>query len=159
MNAGRDYAKAKAQAQANADQTGVTWVLWNHGGTWWIERGTTGPSSVDAEIFKPGGGRDHAAEPGHDTNDIPPTQPPPGFTAEECFAAAEFAGDLVLKRGDSVRIVFNPHDEYDSDTIGRVVSFDPNGPFGTGMAYVQYTSKRTGKTEKLPFGVKNLARA
>jgi hypothetical protein len=38
MNAGRDFAKAKRQAQVNADLTGVVWTMHRYGGVWWVER-------------------------------------------------------------------------------------------------------------------------
>lgn len=56
MNAGTDYGKAKRQAQANADQSGVTWRMFLYSGIWWIERRPTWPGVTDpdgAEIIKP----------------------------------------------------------------------------------------------------------
>ena len=38
MNAGHDYPKARAQAQANADWSGRPWMMHIYGGVWWIER-------------------------------------------------------------------------------------------------------------------------
>ena len=38
MNAGTDYLKALAHAQANADQSGYAWCVFGYGGSWWIER-------------------------------------------------------------------------------------------------------------------------
>lgn len=38
MNAGRDYARAKRQAQANADRTGTPRYLSLYNGIWWIDR-------------------------------------------------------------------------------------------------------------------------
>lgn len=43
MNAGTDFKKAKKQAQANANQTRVTWQIWMYGGVYWIERVEAGP--------------------------------------------------------------------------------------------------------------------
>ena len=36
MNAGTDYAKARRQAQANANRSGRAWVISGYGGVWWI---------------------------------------------------------------------------------------------------------------------------
>lgn len=38
MNAGSDYARAKGQAQANADWSKQPWVLFAYQGVWWVER-------------------------------------------------------------------------------------------------------------------------
>lgn len=38
MNAGNDYQKARAQAQANADYTKTPRWLFNYGGTCWISK-------------------------------------------------------------------------------------------------------------------------
>jgi hypothetical protein len=48
MNAGNDYAKAKRQAQANANETRVPWVLNMYHDTWWISRlSTFGPATQE----------------------------------------------------------------------------------------------------------------
>ena len=38
MNAGGDYTKAKAHAQANANRSGQSWSMCFYGGVWWIEQ-------------------------------------------------------------------------------------------------------------------------
>lgn len=49
-----DRFKALAQAQANADWTGVTWVVFSDTcGNWHCERQSTGPKNVDVEIVHP----------------------------------------------------------------------------------------------------------
>lgn len=49
MNAGLDYAKAKRQAQANADYTKTPRWLHMYGAVWWISR----EPIVDAERIDP----------------------------------------------------------------------------------------------------------
>jgi hypothetical protein len=51
MNAGRDYRKAKAHAQANADRTQTARVLVLYNGVWWIDL-------YDAEAAERGAYRD-----------------------------------------------------------------------------------------------------
>ncbi len=58
MNAGSDYNKARRQAQANANLTGVTWVIFGYNGVWWCERQeerTFGqaPMSIGVEFLYP----------------------------------------------------------------------------------------------------------
>ncbi len=38
MNAGRDYQKARLQAQSNADRSGSPRWLHQYGGVWWISK-------------------------------------------------------------------------------------------------------------------------
>jgi hypothetical protein len=52
MYAGRDYRRARRQAQANADQTGVPWVLWIYGYGYWVQRDWSS-RAFEAEVFKP----------------------------------------------------------------------------------------------------------
>lgn len=56
MNAGQDYAKAKRQAQANANQTKANWRMFMYGGAWWIERcqwSDIDPAKNGIEIITP----------------------------------------------------------------------------------------------------------
>lgn len=55
MNAGRDYAKAKRQAQANADLRHEPYVLHQYGGVWWVTRLSSYDSGTPAgaEVVKP----------------------------------------------------------------------------------------------------------
>lgn len=61
MNAGRDYARAKRQAQANADRSQSDRWLSLYGGTWWIdaspvegaEKIASTPASRPAEAQEP----------------------------------------------------------------------------------------------------------
>lgn len=49
MNAGKDYVKARKQAQANADYTGTPRWLHMYNGVWWI----TGTPVRDSERIDP----------------------------------------------------------------------------------------------------------
>jgi hypothetical protein len=49
VNAGRDYLKAKRQAQANADYTQTPRWLHLYGGVWWI----TKTQVHDGELIRP----------------------------------------------------------------------------------------------------------
>lgn len=64
MNAGRDYTRARAQAQANADRDGHPRVLSGYNGAWWIDRLDSFTRSIPdgAEIINPRGEErnDHA---------------------------------------------------------------------------------------------------
>lgn len=59
MNAGTDYAKAKRQAQANANSSGQLMQMWLYNGVWWIERlglserGCHTSRVPDAEVIEP----------------------------------------------------------------------------------------------------------
>ncbi len=58
MNAGRDYARAKRQAQANANAGGEPWVVHGYGGVWWIAREASFTRAIPdgAEIIEPEAG-------------------------------------------------------------------------------------------------------
>jgi hypothetical protein len=54
MNAGRDYAKAKRQAQANANRVGFAYWLHGYNGHWWIERARVGDVPRESrELIRP----------------------------------------------------------------------------------------------------------
>ncbi len=53
MNAGRDYAKAKATAQANADSDGKPRWLHMYGFVWWIDRENPTQAEPPAEKIEP----------------------------------------------------------------------------------------------------------
>lgn len=54
MNAGRDYKKARAQAQANANLTQTPRVLIGYNGMWWIDHyDPTRPLGQGAEKINP----------------------------------------------------------------------------------------------------------
>ena len=54
MNAGRDYNKARKQAQANADRDGQSRTLRLYAGTWWLDRHDSKLTYLeDVEVVKP----------------------------------------------------------------------------------------------------------
>ena len=52
MNAGYIYQHARAQAQANANRSGVSWILYNYAGLWWVERLDPKPDSWAGVVFE-----------------------------------------------------------------------------------------------------------
>jgi hypothetical protein len=59
MNVGRDYKKARAHAQANADNNGEPWVLIMYGDVYWAQRLSTYSAHRQREILS---GIDHQAK-------------------------------------------------------------------------------------------------
>jgi hypothetical protein len=52
VNAGRDYRKARRQAQANADLTGTPRWLHLYGGVWWISKDAGNGEGREAVFHK-----------------------------------------------------------------------------------------------------------
>jgi len=53
MNAGRDYARARAHAQANADASGTSRWIHMYNNTWWIDKSNPKDAQPPAEEIKP----------------------------------------------------------------------------------------------------------